>query len=131
DWSAVLLNDSRGASAALAAIGLAAFSATMGFGRLAADPLADRFGPDRVTRVGALLALAGLLVIVLPLPPGFGIAGYLVMGAGLAGLFPLALAGAARAEGAAPAAAIAAVSSAGYVGLLLGPAMIGGLSELT
>jgi len=130
DWSAVLLDDVRGASPGLAAGGLAAFSATMGFGRLAADPLADRFGPVRVTRAGALVALAGLLVVVLPLPPGAGIAGYLLMGAGLAGLFPLALAAAARADGAAPATAIAAISTAGYVGFLLGPAMIGGVAEL-
>jgi MFS family permease len=131
DWSAVLLNDVRGASPGLAAAGLAAFSATMGFGRLAADPLADRFGPARVTRTGALVALAGLLVVVLPLPIAAGIAGFLLMGIGLAGLFPLALAAAAGADGAAPAAAIAAVSTAGYVGFLIGPAMIGGLAELT
>jgi MFS family permease len=131
DWSAVLLADVRGASPGLAAIGLAAFSATMGFGRLAADPLADRFGPANVVRGGALVAMAGLAVVVLPLPPGVAIAGFLLMGSGLAGLFPLALVAAARAPGAAPAASIAAVSTAGYAGLLTGPAVIGGLSEAT
>ena len=131
DWSAVLLNDERGASPGLAAVGLAAFSVTMGLGRLATDPLADRFGPVTVSRAGALVAIAGLVAVVLPLPPGAGIAGFLVMGAGLAGLFPLALAAAARSPGAAPAAAIAAVSTAGYVGFLVGPALIGGLSEAT
>ena len=131
DWSAVLLHDERGASAAAAAGGLAAFSVTMGFGRLAADPLADRFGPQAVVRGGALVAIGGLAVVVAPLPPGVNIAGFLLMGVGLAGLFPLALAAAARAPGAAPAAAIAAVSTAGYAGLLAGPAVIGGLSEAT
>lgn len=131
DWSAVLLHDVRGASPGLAAAGLAAFSATMGAGRLAADPLADRFGAATVTRGGALVALAGLLVVVLGLPAGVNIAGFLLMGVGLAGLFPLALAAAARREGAAPAAAIAAVSTAGYAGFLVGPALIGGLSDAT
>ena len=51
------------------------------------------------------------------------------MGAGLAGSFPLIVGAAARAGGEAEAPAIAAVSGAGYVGLMAGPATIGLLSD--
>ena len=51
------------------------------------------------------------------------------MGLGLAGAFPLVVAAAARGQGAEEAAAIAAVSGTGYVGLMAGPATIGLLAD--
>ncbi|HUR85379.1 MAG TPA: MFS transporter [Solirubrobacteraceae bacterium] len=60
DWSAILLDRETDAGPSLAALGLAAFSLTMGFGRLAADPLAERFGAPAVVRAGGLVAAAGL-----------------------------------------------------------------------
>ena len=60
DWSAILLDRETAAGPSLAALGLAAFSLAMGFGRLAADPLAGRFGRVAVVRGGGLLAAAGL-----------------------------------------------------------------------
>ena len=129
DWSAVFLNDEAGASEALAAAGLMAFSLTMALGRLVGDRLAERFGPERVVRVGSLMAAAGLAVGLATVAPGAAIAGFALMGAGLAGTFPLIVGAAARAGGDAQAPAIAAVSGAGYVGLMAGPATIGLLSE--
>ncbi|HEY8465174.1 MAG TPA: MFS transporter [Solirubrobacterales bacterium] len=131
DWSAVLLAEWRDASEGVAAVGLAAFSAAMGTGRLAGDPLRERFGPIRLMRMGAAAALAGTVVVVLPLPPALTIAGFVVVGLGLSAIFPLALLLAAATPGAAPAPAIAAVSTTGYAGLLAGPAIIGGLAELS
>ena len=66
DWSAILLAEWRDASEATAAIGLTAFSATMGFGRLAADPLRERLGPQRLMRAGATAVLIGLVPVLLP-----------------------------------------------------------------
>ena len=130
DWSAILLAEWRGASEGVAAGGLAAFSAAMGAGRLAADPMRERFGPLRLLRAGALTGLAGSLLVVLPLPAAATIAGFVVMALGIAAIFPLALVAAASRPGARPAPAIAAVSTTGYAGLLAGPALIGGLAEL-
>lgn len=130
DWSAVLLSEERDASPGLAAAGLAAFSLTMAAGRLLADPLAERYGPAAVVRVGAALTGAGLGIALLPLAPLAGVGGFALMGAGLAGVFPLALGAAAREPGSAPATAIAAVSTSSYVGFLAGPATIGTLAEL-
>jgi MFS family permease len=129
DWSAVFLNDQAGASEALAAVGLTAFSLLMAFGRLAGDGLAERFGAAAVVRTGAILAAGGLGLALATSAPGPGIAGFALMGAGLAGSFPLIIGAAARAGGDAAAPAIAAVSGAGYVGLMAGPATIGLLSD--
>jgi MFS family permease len=53
------------------------------------------------------------------------------MGVGYAVIMPLAFARAANDPGLAPGAASASVSTLGYGGLLLGPPVIGFLSELT
>ena len=129
DWSAVYLRRSLEAGEATAAAGLAAFSATMGVGRLAADRLADRLGPVALARGGAALAGTSFALALAVATPAAAIAGFALLGAGLAAVFPLALAAAADRSPHAPAApAIAAVSTAGYLGLVCGPPAIGLLS---
>jgi hypothetical protein len=129
DWSAIVLAESRGASEAAAVAGLVAFSATMGFGRLAADPLREQFGAARLLRAGAGLIAIGIAAVVLPFGAAAAVLGFGIAGAGLAGMFPIALLEGSRTAGQSPAAGIAAVSTAGYTGFLLGPATIGFLAE--
>jgi MFS family permease len=129
DWAAVYMNGELGASEAVAALGLAAFSITMGFGRLTGDRLAERLGPVRLARSGAALAAVGMTIAVAGGGTGGAIAGFAAMGVGLAALFPLALrAAAARGDAAGP--AVAAVSAMGYLGFLAGPPAVGLLAEL-
>src|SRR5690606_25786112 len=98
---------------------------------LAGDPLRERLGPMGLMRAGAVAGLAGTTLVVLPLPAAVTIAGFVVVGLGIASTFPLALLLAAEAPGATTAPAIAAVSTTGYAGLLAGPAIIGGLAEVS
>ena len=124
DWSGIFMRREAGAAVGLAPAALAAFNLAMGFGRLTADGVTERFGAAEVGRAGALVAAAGLGVAVLVAAPAGSIAGFAVMGLGLAAVFPLAL----RAAGYDPAIsgpAVAAVSSFGYVGFLTGPPAIG------
>ena len=131
DWSAVYLRRTLDAGEATAAAGLAAFSLTMGLGRLTGDRLADRLGPVALARGGAALAGTSFALALLAATPAAAIAGFALLGAGLAAVFPLALAAAAARSPHAPTApAIAAVSTAGYLGLVCGPPTIGLLSGL-
>jgi len=128
DWAAIYLDDEIGTGEALAASGLAAFSLTMGFGRLFGDRLVQRLGPVPLARGGATLSLAGMAVVLSTSSPLLAVPGFAAMGLGLAALFPLALrAAAARSPVAGP--SVAAVSALGYLGLLTGPPVVGGLSE--
>ena len=128
DWSGIYLVDEAGAREGLAPIGLAAFSLAMGFGRLAADPIAASRGGEATARIGAAMAAVGLglgLALAAPLP---AIAGFGLMGLGLSAVFPLAL----RAAGdsaATPGPDLAAVSTLGYAGFLTGPPAIGLLAD--
>jgi MFS family permease len=129
DWSGIYLRREADVAVGLAPAGLAAFNLAMGFGRLGADRLAERFGSAAVGRGGALLAVLGLETALLSGSAAGGIAGFAVMGLGLAPVFPLAL----RAAGydrALAGPAVAAVSTLGYAGFLVGPPVIGALAEL-
>jgi MFS family permease len=130
DWSAVYMTRTLDAGEALAAAGLAAFSLTMGLGRLTGDRLADRLGAVALARGGAALAGASFAVALVAASPPAAIAGFALLGAGLAATFPLALAAASRTRHVPTAPAIAAVSTAGYLGLVCGPPTIGLLSGL-
>jgi MFS family permease len=128
DWSGIYLKRETDASAALVPAGLAAFNLTMAFGRLGADRVSERFGSESVGRAGGVLAAAGLGVALTLGTPAAAIAGFAVMGLGVAALFPLALRAAGYdAEVAGP--AVAAVSGLGYTGFLIGPPTIGLLAE--
>jgi hypothetical protein len=101
----------------------------MAFGRLSADRIAVEAGSARLGRAGTLIAAVGLGTALALGTPAGAIAGFALMGLGLASVFPLAL----RAAGYEPAIAgpaVAAVSSVGYAGLLTGPPVIGLLGEV-
>jgi Major Facilitator Superfamily len=127
DWAAVYLRDGVGATAGLAAVGVAGFSAAMTAGRLAGDRVAARLGPVAAFRGGALLAGGGFGVALLVGTPAAGLAGLGLFGAGLSLTFPLAISAAGHLDGSA-ATAVARVSTLGYLGAFVGPGVIGALA---
>jgi hypothetical protein len=131
DWSGIYLVTQVRTTAGVAPLGLVTFSLFMGVGRLAGDSAAVRAGSTPTARAGALIAALGLGVALVWAAPIAAVAGFALMGLGLSVLFPLTLR--ASASGSHPAAApsLAAVSTAGYGGLLLGPPVIGLLAEAT
>lgn len=129
NWSAVYLRKGLGASAGVAGLGYGAFSAAMAVGRLYGDQLLERHSTRRVVQVGALIASVGLGAGVLVAHPVSGIAGFFVQGIGFAVLVPSLYRTAAQTPGMAPGASIAAVSSAGYIGLFTGPPLLGFVAE--
>jgi len=128
-WSAVYLRDNLGASAGLAALAYAGFSVAMAFGRLSGDRLAIRLGPVAVMRLCGLVAAAGLSLALLSGSPAGAIAGFTVFGAGLSCTFPLLLSAAGNVNPAQPSYGISRVAGVGYVGMLGGPVLIGGLAS--
>jgi MFS family permease len=129
DWSAVHLRQELGAAPGTAGLAFTAFSLTMVAGRLLGDRVVAAWGRVRTVRVSALVATAGGVVVVLAPWVAAVVAGYAAMGVGLACLVPLVFMAAAGDEAdAGP--ALAAVSTPGYLGFLLGPPVIGGLAEV-
>ena len=131
DWSAVYLRTVLDAGPGTAALGFALFAAAMTAGRLSGDRLVTLFGPTRVVRFGGGLASLGMLATVLAPGPALALAGFGLVGLGLAAVFPVVLAAAGRTPGVRSASALAAASTAGYLGFLTGPPLIGLIAELT
>jgi MFS family permease len=126
DWSGLYLT-MEGASAAFAAAGFAAFSLAMVAGRLAGDHVVRVAGRSRIIVGGALLAAAGLLLaVVVPRIPAI-VVGFALVGVGLSNVVPAVFSASAQ-MGSSAAAGIAATATAGYAGLVLGPALIGAVA---
>jgi len=125
DWTAVYLRSSIGTSAAVAALGFAAFSLLMTTGRLLGDWITTKIKIVPLVRVGGAVAALGLfLAMSVPSVPlillGFG-----AVGLGISIIFPLVF----RAVGNLPdvpaGVGLAGVATLGYTGFLAGPPLIG------
>lgn len=127
DWSAVYLHSSLGAPVGLAAIGYTVFSCTMVGGRLAGDRMADRYGPARLVRASAGMAAVGFGAALLIGQVWSGVIGFALLGVGLSVVVPLVFSAAAKTGRPGP--NLALVTTAGYVGVLAGPALVGGVAE--
>ena len=128
DWGAVYLREVLAASPAVAALGFAAFSACMAGARFGADALTERLGDARLVRLGAALAAVGLAVCVIAPTVWVAVAGFGLVGLGFAAVVPALFRAASKAP-LPPGVGIAAVASAGYLGFLAGPPVIGFIAE--
>ena len=129
DWSTVHLHDSLGADKATAAWAFGAFSTAMTIVRLLADRVVGRIGPAAYVQVAALIGAAALAGAALSPEPWVAIVAWAVFGIGLAGCIPQFFSAAGRIDPANAGLYMARVTSAGYVGMLAGPAIIGILTR--
>ena len=137
DWGGVLTRETYGASPFVSAIPYVVFSATMIIGRFSGDRLATKFGAARVLAAGGLIASIGM-VSGLALNSTFGtIFGWFWMGSGLSVAIPLLFSAAGSMANTrfmgqmAPAQAVAMVSGISYFGFIVGPPLIGFISDAT
>ncbi|MCG5450579.1 MFS transporter [Micromonospora sp. NIE111] len=128
DWSAVYLHDALAVPAGLAAWGLTCFSAAVAAGRLVGDRLADRWGPLRLIRVGAVVAGTGLAAGVLSHTVAGAYAGLILMGLGVSCVVPQIMSIAGHAQVGNPSRNIAIVTGLSTVGSLVGPVAIGAVA---
>ncbi|MFF1955230.1 MFS transporter, partial [Kitasatospora herbaricolor] len=126
DWATLHLTDDVHATAGLAAAGYAAFAFAMTAGRVGGTWLSIRIGQTRLIATGGLTACAGMLVVALAPSVAAALAGLVLVGLGLANIFPLAIAQAGAAGGPR---GVATASTLGYAGMLIGPPVIGFLAD--
>ena len=128
DWSAIYLDTVTGSGLAGAATGYAGFSIAMAAVRFAGDRAVTALGARRVLVGGGALAGAGLMLAVLVPVPLVAACGFALVGLGLGNVAPVAFSAAAR-LGDTPAAGVSSVATVGYAGFLLGPPIIGFMSN--
>ncbi|AHJ98178.1 MFS transporter [Hymenobacter swuensis] len=125
DWSGVYFRKVVAAPPAQVGLGFAAFMSTMAAGRFVADWFTDRFGRKKTLVISGLLEAAGLLLAVAW--PGLLTAtlGFMLVGLGVSSVVPLVYGAAGRSKTMPAGVALAAVSTVGFAGFLLGPPVIG------
>jgi MFS family permease len=99
--------------------------------RFAGDRITHGAGPRTVLRISGALAAAGFLAAALVPSAAGAIAGFVIVGIGAANIVPILFTGAGRVPGVAPGIGLATVTTIGYAGLLVGPALIGFVADAT
>ena len=130
DWSGVYLTTVRGLDLALAGVGFSVFSAAMFLMRLFGDAVVQRLGQRPVAVGGALLACAGILLVMFAPVDALLYAGFFAIGIGAANIVPVFFSLMGKQNVMPIGAAVSAVSTMGYLGILAGPAAIGFVSHM-
>jgi MFS family permease len=125
DWSGIYFRKVVMADKNWIGAGYTAFMCTMATGRFLADKMVSRLGFNKTIQLSGLLIATGLSVaIIFPFVPT-AIAGFFIVGFGVSSVVPLVYSQAGRSTTISPGMALAAVSSIGFFGFLIGPPMIG------
>jgi predicted MFS family arabinose efflux permease len=130
-WSGVLLRQYDHSSLAVAPFALMTFSAGMAVGRGLGDRVIMRLGHLQTAWRAAAVAAVGLGLAAGAPSTLLAIGGYSILGLGLSVLIPISFALSARGPGTSPVWALSRITTAVYVGLFVGPPLIGLLSSAT
>ena len=129
DWSAVYLRHTLKGSPFISGLGFAGFSLTMALGRFYGDYLIPRWGAGNLVQWGGLVAAVSLGASLMIGNPLAAIIGFTLAGLGLSCIIPITFGAAARISGTSPGGGIAAISSIGYIGFMVGPPTIGFIAD--
>jgi MFS family permease len=125
DWSVIYFKKVVLAPTAMVGLGFTTFMFTMAGGRFIADWFAHKFGLKRTLQVSGTLTAVGLLIAVAFPYIYTAMAGFLLVGAGVSSVVPMVFSAAGKSKTMLPGVALAAVSTIGFLGFLVGPPIIG------
>ena len=131
DWSGIYLKKVVLTDKALIGVGLTAFTISMATTRFIADWLTQRVGLRKMLLWSGLLPSIGLVLAVAFPNIITATLGFMLVGVGVSPVLPLLFSAAGKSSGMSPSLAIAAVSTLGFVGLLIGPPLIGFVAGAT
>lgn len=127
-WSTIYLADVLRAGVGVAALAVVLYTAGMTIGRLTNDRWIDRWGDTAVARSGAVLASAGLVLVVaagsLAAVP-LAAAGFALVGLGTSPLFPVMISAAGTVPGVPAGQGVAVVAWLARGGFVIAPTLVG------
>jgi MFS family permease len=129
DWSGVYFQHVVKAPASQITLGYAAFMSTMAGGRFLGDRIVTRFGKQRILQLSGIVIATGLLTAVIFPTLITATIGFLLVGFGVSSVIPLVYSSAGKSKKFSPGVALAAVSTIGFLGFLLGPPVIGFIAQ--
>ena len=130
DWGALLVIDRQLLNIQSAGIGYILFSAAMVVARLSGDRIVSIFSEFWVLICGGIITILGISVILVSTLPSIALIGFILIGFGSANLVPIFFSAAGRQKVMPASLAIASVTTIGYAGVLIGPAIIGFAADI-
>lgn len=129
DWSALLITGNGLVDVEQGGLGYMLFSIAMTAMRFTGDAITTRYGDRAVVIWGSLAAIAGFMVLLLAPVVTIAMAAFILIGLGAANVVPVLFRSAGSQKVMPPGLAIAAITTMGYAGILLGPAAIGFVAD--
>jgi MFS family permease len=131
DWSGIYFSKVVNTNAALTGLGYTTFMIAMAAMRFTADGLSEKFGLRKLIQASGALTTAGLLLAVIQPQLIPALIGFFLIGMGVSSVVPMVYSAAGKSKVLSPGTALTAVSSLGFMGLLVGPPVIGFIAEAT
>ena len=131
DWSSLYYRQVVHELSKVSTVGYTAFALCMALGRFFGDRLLQAFGYSTVLKMNGILVCIGMSLALAINSPGAVIIGFALVGLGVSSVIPIVYMLSAKSKSMAPSAAIAAVSSIGFMGFLFGPPIIGFIAQET
>jgi MFS family permease len=125
DWSAIFLRDNKHINPEMTGVGYAAFSVAMATMRLLGDKIVSHLNGKTVVAGGAVIAAAGIFLAIFTPWVATSLLGFVLLGIGAANNVPVFFSEGGRLKGVPSTVAIPVISTMGYAGQLVGPALLG------
>ncbi|WP_417773615.1 MFS transporter [Stappia sp.] len=129
DWSALLAVGMGLVDKSEGGLGYMLFASAMTLGRLTGDRIVARAGNRRILLGGGLTTVAGIALLLTAPWPSLAMAGFALIGLGASNIVPVLFSIAGHQKVMPSGLAVAAVTTTGYAGVLLGPAAVGLVSR--
>lgn len=125
DWSGVLLTEVKNIDIALAGTGYAIFSVAMLIMRLLGDKTVQFLGEEKAVIGGSIFTAAGFALVVIVDNLYLNALAFILIGLGCANIVPVFYSLLKYQKDMPISAAVTAITSLGYTGVILGPALLG------
>jgi len=125
DWGALFIAGAGLVSVAHSGVGYILFSIAMTLGRLSGDAVARHIPDASILFYGSLVAIAGFVVLILAPWIPISLLGFMIIGLGASNIVPVLFRQGGAQRVMPIGLAVASITTAGYAGVLLGPAAIG------
>lgn len=129
DWSGIYFKKVVQANPSFTTLGYVAFTGTMALGRFLGDWLVTKTGVKRMLQLSGTIITSGLLVAILFPYLLTATTGFLLVGFGVSSVVPIVYGLAGKSTTMSASAALAAVSTIGFLGFLIGPPIIGFIAQ--
>ncbi|TPM39409.1 MFS transporter [Mesorhizobium sp. B2-3-4] len=129
DWSAIYMRTVFESGPFVAGFTVALFAFSQATTRFFADSFVDRHSPSGVARVLLGTVAAGVVLVFFSPAPLVSMLGFALLGIGSSAIFPLAISAAAQRSDRPAAINVAALSQISFTAFLLGPPLLGFVSD--